>query len=99
MRATLLRHLADRLAERSGVGRTPAQANVAARREPYAPGRSVVAATAVGLVSAVVLSVSAFSGGPEVRTGVASAPAAQAGDGAAAATLRPSFGPLPEVVV
>jgi len=98
MKASLLRHLADRLAERRGVGRKPAQANVAARREPYSPGRSVVAATAVGLLSAVVLSVGAFSGGREVRTEAASAPAAQAGEGAAA-TFGPSFGPLPELVV
>lgn len=98
MKASVLRHLADRLVERLGRGSQPEQATVAARREPYSPGRSVVAATAVGLVSAVVLSVGAFSGGREVRTEAASAAARAGGDGTAA-TLNPSFGPLPEVVV
>jgi uncharacterized protein YkwD len=98
MKAPLPRHLVDRLVGRRGRGGRPKVATVAARREPYSPGRSVVAAIAVGLVSAVVLSVGAFTGGGEVRSETASAAAAQAGDGAAA-TLEPSFGPLPEVVV
>ena len=98
MKASVLRHLANRLVERSGGGSHPDQATVAARREPYSPGRSVVAATAVGLVSAVLLSVGALSGGRDVGTEAASAPSVQAGAGAAT-TLDPSFGPLPEVVV
>jgi uncharacterized protein YkwD len=98
MKASLLRHLAGRHVERSGGAGKPARATVAARREAFAPGWSVVAATGVGLLSALVLSVGAFTGGGQVRTEVASAAASQAGDGAAA-TLQPSFGPLPELVI